>query len=500
MTATFGDRVRTGTRQVAVLQVASQIVSIVSLAFLFRRLGPEPFGLIGMLLPFLQLARMTSAFGIHVAVVQDAELNHVTRSAAFWLNQLTGAAAAVALIACGGVLSLVTGVAAVVPVSMVLSLTMVIGALGNVHQGLWDRELRVAELARIRLAAQIGGSLGAVVLALGGAGVWALVGQQLLEWTCLSGLLWWKTPWRPVWVGWESMRKLAAFGGWFTGANIGFYFGQNVDKLLLAGLLGGTTTGRVVLGLYSQSYNLVTRPVLVVTAPLYSMLLPALARARRVPGTASRLVGSFFRLAGRVLFPGACGMMLVADDLMLVLGGRQWEDAGRLLALMAPLIAVQGISNLCGSVLSAYGRARALFAASVAQVVVLGAGALSVFAFSAWSDHGASVAACRMALAMTLLQVVLIAPVYWLATCRLARLDRGSVFPSLLPVLFDAAAMSAAVWLARVTLFVHAGPAARLVGSAVLGVAVILLLNWGAVRTACRELRRSRSDGGESDD
>ena len=193
-------------------------------------------------------------------------------------------------------------------------------------------------------------------------------------------------------------------------------------------------------------------------------------------------------------------MTLVADDLMLVLGGRQWEDAGRLLALMAPLIAVQGISNLCGSVLSAYGRARALFAASVAQVVVLGAGALSVFAFSAWSDHGASVAACRMALAMTLLQVVLIAPVYWLATCRLARLDRGSVFPSLLPVLFDAAAMSAAVWLARVTLFVHAGPAARLVGSAVLGVAVILLLNWGAVRTACRELRRSRSDGGESDD
>ena len=500
------DRIGRGTRRVALLQIASQVVSVATLTILFRRLGAEPFGLIGMLLPLLQLARMLGAFGIHVAVVQDGDTSAAVRSAAFWLNQATGLSAGVGFAAGGVVWSWITGVPQLVPIALVLSITMPLGALSNVHAAMWEKELRVAPLAAVRLAAQIAGAGAAVILACRGAGVWALVAQQLVDWITLAALLWCYTGWRPTWVGLAATRRFASFGGWFTGANILFYFGQNVDKLVLAWWIGRTSAGRTVLGFYTQSFNLVNRPVLGVTAPLYGILLPALVRVRRQLPMASRLVGKFFRWASWVLVPSAFGLVLVADDLMEVLGGPAWRPAGRLLAVMAPLVAVLGISNLCGGVLAAFGRARSLFLAALLQ-----AGATSLVAAGtalaghlAFFDEAGS--AYAMACAMSLLQVLQVAPLYWILSLRTVRLGAKTI---LLPLGWNVAAaalMAVVVAVVQRQGVPHATPLVRLVVASATGAVaygLLMLPHIGpAVRAAWRGERPTipAADHADSDD
>ena len=81
-------------------QAASQLVSLVVLAALYRRLGPDPYGLLGMVLPVLLLGRILIASGLDVAAIQQADLSHRQASALFWLNQGLGLVTALVTAAC----------------------------------------------------------------------------------------------------------------------------------------------------------------------------------------------------------------------------------------------------------------------------------------------------------------------------------------------------------------------------------------------------------------
>ena len=71
---------RKGMRAVVTVQLASQVVSFVVLAMLFRQLGPDPFGLLGMVMPLLLLARMLGGLSLHVATVQRDQLSDAEAS------------------------------------------------------------------------------------------------------------------------------------------------------------------------------------------------------------------------------------------------------------------------------------------------------------------------------------------------------------------------------------------------------------------------------------
>ena len=478
--------VRRGTRGVLLVQAASQLLSLGVLAYLFRVLGPEPFGRFGMLLPLLQIARMAGAWGFHTAVVQAPELPDAVKDAAFWMNQRIGVAVAAAFALAGWAWEWITGVEGLGAVAAGLVVTLLCNTLATVHQGLWERELRVVGLALRRLVAQIAGAAAAVLLAPRLASVWVLVVQQQVEWLVLVGLLWQGHPWRPQWRPVRSARELASFGSWFTGANLLLYFSHNVDKLVLGLGLGATPAGRVVLGYYTQVYQLVTKPVLLVTAPLYGVLLPALARARTTPPVALRVTRHVFSLASLFLLPSAVGLVLLAPETIGVLGGARWAGAAPLLVWMAPLIGVLGISNLCGSVLSAYGRSRSLFLASLAQTVAATAVPVGLVAWGGAVGQGPTRIALWTAAAMTLLHLVLIAPLYWNVTLRLVGLAPARVLVPLAGLAACALAMGAALWGLGRLIPGTWPPVLRLVVLVPAGALVHLVLAWPVFRVADR--------------
>jgi PST family polysaccharide transporter len=389
---------------VIAMQLVSQLVTLVVLAVLYRALGPEPYGLLAMVVPLLLLLRVLISGGLDVAAIQRAELSPAQVSALFWLNQILGLATAVLALVAAPALAWFFNEPRLVPLAMVLGGTSLVVALGTQHQALLQRKMRLGTLAVIRVGAQAIGGVAGVVAALNGAGVWALVVQQYVEFSALSALAWLVEPWRPQFLLRRTgTRGMIRFGGHYTLSGLMFFFTANVDKVLIGYMLGDKA-----LGLYSQAFNLMNKPVQVLVTPLTGLMLPALSRAADNPTQYARLLMGFFRTIALVMLPAAVGLSLVANEAMVVLGGPRWAAAGPLLAALAVSILVQGFINVFGSVLASVGRADRLFYASALIAVVMGLGLAAGWAVGVWAGRPA----LGVAEAYSLTLVLIVFPPY----------------------------------------------------------------------------------------
>jgi len=366
------ETVRGATVAVIVAQMASQLISLAALAVLWRLVDRSDFGLVGMVVPLLLLLRTFGTLGLNVAGVQQRQLSPGEASSLFWLQLALGVAVAAAMAACAPLLAWAYRAPAVTAIALALAGTSIVAALGAQHQALLERKLQFGRLSVVRLLGQTIGSAAGIAAAVGGWGVWALVVQQYAELLVISAAAWIAQPWRPFSpLRGESIRSLIRFGGYYTASGLMFALAQNLDKILLAFFLGATKQGQAMLGMYTQAFNLMMKPVYLVTSPITGVMLPALSRARHDRGAYRQLLCGFYRMVGIALLPCGVGLFLVGDDVMVVLGGDAWHQAGMILVALAPAILAAGFINIAGSVFASAGRADRLFLGSAAIALVM---------------------------------------------------------------------------------------------------------------------------------
>jgi PST family polysaccharide transporter len=245
--------------------------------------------------------------------------------------------------------------------------TSVAFVLGVQHQALLQRRMRLGTLAGLRLAALALSGVAAVALAFFGYGVWALVAQQYVELLALAGMAWLAEPWRPgLHFRRTGSRRLVRFGGQCTISHLMLYLVTNVDKILV-----GRLFGKVPLGLYSQAFKLVSKPVQSLIMPLTGVMFPTLSRAAADPPQLAKLMLGFFRFILLAMLPMGVGLAIVAPEAMRVVAGPEWDSAGPILRILALVIPVQGCYNALAYVFAAVGRTGRLSLASVAGAIVL---------------------------------------------------------------------------------------------------------------------------------
>jgi len=475
------DRLRTilrqGTQAVVATQVVSQAVMLGILAVLYHKVGPGPYGLLGMAMTLQLLLRIVSPGGLDVAAVQQAELNDRQMSGVFWMTQLLGLLGTLAMLALTpavvwfyadrpGATTELRGVA------LALSGTLLAAALATPHQALLQRHMRLGRLAVIRVTAQISGGLTALVAALAGGGVWALVGQQYVELLVLAGLAWWSEPWRPLWtLDRPGTRGLIRFGGFYTLSGLMFYAMTNIDKILVGRLLG-----EVALGLYGQAFNLAMKPVNLVMTPLTGIMLPALSRAtdRR---QFHELVLGFNRAIALIMLPAGMGLVIVAPEAIRVMGGPRWAAAGPLLAALGIAVLVQGFFNALGSVFASSGHPLRLFGAAAIIAVVMSAGFVAGLAVGWWAGRPE----LGVALGYSLTLAVVVFPPYAVYALRMVGLSWRQWLVQIVPAARAALLMGLIVLACRAWLVRRTGLSdpALLAVELVVGVAVYASLARG---------------------
>ena len=281
----------------------------------------------------------------------------------YGLNLAMGACICSALVALSSTIAGWYGNPRLIGLIRLASISFLIAPIGQQYQALLQRELRFRELAKIEIAANVTGATAGVLTAWLGSGVYALVWASLSSATVRASLLYsFGRDLRPARSSGRpgNLSKYIRFGLFVVGERLINFTGWQLDKLIISAFLGP-----ILLGYYSVSYQLVTRPFQIINPILTRVAFPVFAKVQTDDG---RLRCGYLELTGAsaiILMPLYAGMISAAEPFILVLLGPNWTSAVPLLQVLAILGIFYGLGNPIGSLLLAKGRSDICFGINI---------------------------------------------------------------------------------------------------------------------------------------
>ncbi len=331
-------------------------LQVASLVVLSRLLGPQDFGTVALVTSVLGIANILRELGLSTAAIQAAELSDQQRGNLFWLSSAAGLAASLLVVAAAPVLPVVFGKSDATVIAIALAPTFLLSGLAAQHRAQLVRQMRFTALAVTEVTAAVLALAVAVVMALEGAGPWALV-AQLLTSALVSLVLflvvggWWPGTYDRG----APMRALVTFGSSVLGSQVLTYITINVDSFLV-----GRQLGTAPLGEYNRAVQVVRTPVNGMRTPLATVLLPTLSRLQGDPVAFARF-GARAQLVIAYPVLSFLGLFIATSEpaIELMLGSR-WVGIAPVAVLIAVGEAVSTLMFVVSIMFSALGISRLL--------------------------------------------------------------------------------------------------------------------------------------------
>ncbi len=450
----------------AVITLVSQLAQLFILA---RWLSPAQFGLAAAALAVTTFASGFADLGMTAALVRRQGLAARAWASAWWAACLAGAGLAVVLALLSPGLEALLGLSGLAGLLIVSAAALPLFGAAAVFQAYLQHNLRFRRLA----AGEILSALLALAVTIGWVlwrpGPMAVVAGQAALWAarfCALGLLSGLRPSLRLRAG--DLRPLSSFGAFQMGERALNTAAGNLDRLLVAALLGPAATG-----FYTMASQIALRPIALLGPFVARTLMPLFARLQH---DAPRLAGAYVRsmtllcLVASILCAALIGL---ADPLLRIVLGPGWEPAipaVRVLALLGFLLV---LGNVLGNLTLALGKAGVNFWVNLPVLVA------RVLGIVIGARFGVTGVACGV-LTVTVLTLPLdfILPQRWLGV-RVGTLMK-TVWP-----LVPATVAAAGMW--SVTAAFPAVPPVRIVAGTLLGVVLFLATSWLLFRARLRE-------------
>lgn len=319
---------------------------------LARQLGPEVYGIAGLALLYVLFVTMIQRQGIVAAIVQRDDLSSKHLDSAFWAQiSLSLMLTALSILLSGWYAGL-NKTEDLRLVIIALSSMIPLHGLTLVQDAIVRRDLDFKTLAlRTNLSVIVAG-LVAIAMALLGAGVWAIVVQQILSAAVGVLVLWGLSDWRPGFrFSTEALTDLLAFSvPSFLGALASFAYTQ-ADSLLL-----GVLFGPAAVGLYRFAVRLVDIVTTVTSRALAGAALPELSRYQDDHDRFGERVMLVVRLSAILSMPAMGLLAAGSDDVIALVGEARWGPASVVLRVMCVAGVVRALTLIVGPMLQAIGR------------------------------------------------------------------------------------------------------------------------------------------------
>ncbi|MHB1224197.1 MAG: lipopolysaccharide biosynthesis protein, partial [Gemmatimonadaceae bacterium] len=329
-----------------------QAIQFVVLVILARKLTPEDFGLVAMLMVVFAVSAVLVNGGFTAALIRETEITEEDKATAFWMNVIG------AVVIYGVIWISAPAIAGffeqprLEALTRFMALSLVFMALTLVQSAELFHRLAFKRLGLINLAASVVTGTVAITAAMLGAGVWALAVKYVLMSACASLFLWLADPWLPRrWISRQSIRKLFSFGSRLAVSGLLNEIYQNVYKVVIGKAFSAPT-----LGFYTQAQNFQRTASESLVGVLQNVSYPVLSRFKDDPVRLKRGYRTMIQVSSYVIFPAMIGMALAAEPLVLALVGQKWRDTIPFLQLLCVSGALYHLHSINLNVLKVVGR------------------------------------------------------------------------------------------------------------------------------------------------
>lgn len=356
-----------GIRWSGAASLIGEVTQFAIMVALARILGPEAFGLIGMILVFSGFAHVFGELGFGAALVQRETLEPRHWSSVFWLNASAGLVLTALFAAGSPLVAAFYDEPMLVPLMLALSVQFALAGVATVHRARLQRAMDFRKLSLIQVTVPVLAGGVAIGLALSGFGVWSLVGQSLFNRVAQTLALWAATRWVPApRVDWSAIGDLWTFSSNLLGFRLLNYGSANLDNLIIGKLIGAEA-----LGIYGRAYGVMLKPVQRTTTLLNSVMFPSLSRVKHDVALVRAVYTKSIRVIALVSVPMYLGLIGVADPFVRVVYGTEWLDAVPVIQILCIAGTKQPVGATCGWLYTSQGRTDLQFKWGIIKVAAL---------------------------------------------------------------------------------------------------------------------------------
>lgn len=333
-------------------RLLSQGVSFVVSIILARLLSPDDYGLIALVMIFINLANVFITSGFATALIQKKDASAEDFTNIFLCAQLC------ALILYGLLFVVAPTVAdfykreELTMLLRIFSIQIPLGAYNSIQVAYVSRKMEFKKIFSASLiSALVSGSIG-VAFAYLGSGVWALVAQSLSATVTNTAVMSVTVPWHPRWrFSKKSTRELMKYGTRVLLADLsGTFFGE------LRSIIIGKVYTSADLAFYSKGQQIPTMITSNLSNTIMTVMFPALANENDDLQQVKRMAKRSMQVLSYVLVPCMLGLAAVMEPLILLLFTDKWAQTipyGQVLCI-GYCVGVFGVVSL--QVLKAIGR------------------------------------------------------------------------------------------------------------------------------------------------
>ena len=297
---------------------------------LARLLTPAEYGIMAMITIFIAISTSIVDSGFSNALIRKQDAGRVDYSTVFFFNLGVSAVLYAVLYVGAPRIAAFFKEPLLEDVMRVIGWVLIINALAIIPRTLFVKAVNFRTQTKVSLIASLSSGAVGIGMALGGMGVWSLVGQQLSRQLMNTVFLWVYGKWRPsLEFSVRSFRELFGFG----------------SKLLLAGLLNtvfkeiyslviGRCYTSAQLGQYTRAQQFNTIFSSNLTAVVQRVSYPVLSSIQDEPARLKEAYRRVIKVTMLVTFACMLGLAAVAKPLIVLLIGEKWLPAVSLLQII----------------------------------------------------------------------------------------------------------------------------------------------------------------------
>lgn len=351
MTDGIGRKVVSGIKWTVIYKITAQLINWLSTLWVVRLLMPSDYGLNAMLEAPLDLAMVFATWGMQMALVQRTDLRRETLSAVFGFMLLINFIAFLAFQLMADEISSFFREPRLTPLMQVIGCVFLMVPFRIIPNAILDQKMRFKVRAQVDLGASILGAITSVVMALAGAGVWALVGSVLVNYIVRSVVLAILQPWFVL----PSLRFDDAYEHLKLGAKV---LAGGILVILTAKcveIIAGPSVGAQTLGLFAVASQLAMLPISRILPIVNQTLYPAYVHIQNDNDRVRLYLLKSIQYAGFIIVPSALGLAISAEEVIDIFFGDRWGELNMVLPTLCLLLPIAMVRNLLTANLVALG-------------------------------------------------------------------------------------------------------------------------------------------------
>ena len=362
----------------AISKYSGIIISLAVAGVLARLIDPEEFGVVAIATVIISFFSIFSDLGIAPAIIQNKHLTEDKLNDIFSFTLWTGIGISILFFLSSWPISLFYKQSSLLSICHLLSFNLFFASANIVPNALLFKDKEFKFIAYRSLFVQCIGGIIAILAAISGAGLYALIINPIFSSILIFIISIRKKPQKLKYTfGSKSIHEIFSYSAYQFMFNVINYFSRNLDKLLIGKYMSMNS-----LGYYEKSYRLMMLPLQNITHVISPVMHPVFSNFQDDPLKLALSYEKVIRILAFIGFPLSVLLWFCAKEITLILFGDQWLPSVPVFQILSLSVGIQIILSTSGSIYQAANDTKSLFICGVFSALLNVSGILAgIFIF-----------------------------------------------------------------------------------------------------------------------